>query len=250
MTIQKNQFLGLNLKQLLLATSALGFTSISNAALFDCVTEPGYCIGEGDTVIFKYAGTSSTMGLFGTVEVIGDSIVSFPTNFRAESLDGAGGVSVNDNGAVQVIAKDGYQINGINIVERGDYLLSGAGSSVDVDGWSDVWDWNDVVFGPTVQQTLSITGDLTINDSNIQNWSGATSFDLSGSTWDGINHLGLSLQNNLYATTDSSGDIAWIEKKIAAGGIDLSVITVVPVPAAVWLFSSGLLGLIGIARRK
>ena len=101
-----------------------------------------------------------------------------------------------------------------------------------------------------VQQSLTVTGDLTINDSNTHTWSAATSFDLTGSTWDGINHLGLSLQNNLYATTDSAGDIAWIEKKIAAGGIDLSVITVVPIPAAAWLFASGLLGLIGIARRK
>ena len=115
MTVQTNKFIGLDLKQLLLASSIMGFSSISNAALFDCVSEPGTCIGEGDTVIFKYAGTSSTMGLFGTVEVIGDSIVSFPTDFRAESLNGlsgvGGSVSVNDNGAVQVIAKDGYQIN-------------------------------------------------------------------------------------------------------------------------------------------
>jgi hypothetical protein len=37
------------------------------------------------------------------------------------------------------------------------------------------------------------------------------------------------------------------------GGMDLSNITaytVVPVPAAVWLFGSGLLGLVGVARRK
>ena len=33
-------------------------------------------------------------------------------------------------------------------------------------------------------------------------------------------------------------------------GIEISQIAAVPVPAAVWLFGSGLLGLIGIARRK
>jgi len=32
--------------------------------------------------------------------------------------------------------------------------------------------------------------------------------------------------------------------------IDVQVVSAVPVPAAVWLFGSGLLGLIGIARRK
>ena len=248
--MKNNKFLGLSFKQLLLITSSFGISSVCNAALFDCVSEAGYCIGEGDTVTFKYVGTSSSIGLFGTVEVIGDSIVSFPTDFRAESL-GGGADSVNDNGVVQVIAKSGYQIDGVNILERGDYLMTGTGASVDVDGWSDIWDWNDV-FGPSVQQNLDITGDLTIIDSNIHTWQGSTSFDLTESTWDGINHIGLGLQNNLYAATTTEGEVAWIEKKLAAGGIDLSVITtaVVPVPGAVWLFGSGLLGLVGIARRK
>ena len=34
------------------------------------------------------------------------------------------------------------------------------------------------------------------------------------------------------------------------GGVDNWSVTVVPIPAAVWLFGSGLIGLIGIARRK
>lgn len=256
MMIQNNKFTGLNFKQLLLITSSLGACTVSNAALFDCASEPGYCIGEGDTVIFKFAGTTSSIGLFGTVEVIGDSIVSFPTEFRAESLDGgvdSNGetVSVNDNGTVQVIAKSGYQIEAVNVIEIGDYLMSGANSTVDVDGWSKVYDWSDLLFGASVQQNLDITGDLTIIDSNTHNWEAATSFDLTGSTWDGINHIGLQLQNNLSAYTSADGDIAWIEKKITGGGIDLSVITtVIPVPAAAWLFASGLIGLIGFARRR
>ena len=254
MVLQNSRFKGLNFKQLLFLTSSLGIAFASpatNAALFDCSSEPGYCIGEGDTVIFKYTGTTSSMGLFGTIEVIGDSIVSFPTVFRADSL-GGGADSIDDNGAVQVIAKSGYQIDGVNILERGDYLMTGAGASVDVDGWSDVWDWNDLIFGPSVQQNLDIAGDLTIIDSNPHTWTGSTSFDLTGSSWDGINHIGLALQNNLYASTSAEGERAWIEKKIIGGGVDLSIDTsvVVPVPAAVWLFGSGLLGLVGIARRK
>ncbi len=252
MSLKNDKYKGLNLKQLLLITSSLGIistSSVANAALFDCASEPGYCIGVGDTVIFKYAGTTSTMGLFGTIEVIGDSIVSFPTDFRAESLDGQGSVSTNDNGAIQVTAKAGYKIDGVNILERGDYLMSGAGASVDVAGWANVWDWNNL-WGPSVDQTLAISGDLTIQDGLIHTWQGATAFDLSGTTWDGINQIGLQLQNNLLASTALAGEVAWIEKKLVGGGIDLSVITTVPVPAAVWLFGSGLIGLIGFARRK
>ncbi|MES0328004.1 MAG: VPLPA-CTERM sorting domain-containing protein [Gammaproteobacteria bacterium] len=241
----------INIKQFMLITSSLGISSVSNAALFDCVSEAGYCIGEGNTVIFKYAGTTSSIGLFGTVEVIGDSIVSFPTDFRAESVDGEGTALLSDNGTVQVIAKSGYQIDGVNIKEIGDYLMTGAGSTVDVDGWSKIYDWNNILFGESVQQNLDITGDLTIIDSSTHTWDAATSFDLTGSNWDGINHIGLQLQNNLSAYTSADGDIAWIEKKITGGSIDFSVATtVIPVPAAVWLFGSGLLGLAGMARRK
>jgi len=32
--------------------------------------------------------------------------------------------------------------------------------------------------------------------------------------------------------------------------VDVQVVPAVPVPAAVWLFGSGLLGLVGVARRR
>ena len=84
-----NQTVIMNFVQRALAVFAfLVFTPLSNAALFDCSSEPGYCIGEGDTVIFKYTGTESSMGLFGTLQVVGDSILASPTDFRAESLNG------------------------------------------------------------------------------------------------------------------------------------------------------------------
>ena len=36
----------------------------------------------------------------------------------------------------------------------------------------------------------------------------------------------------------------------STGGFKFAVATVVPIPAAVWLFGSGLIGLVGLARRK
>jgi hypothetical protein len=241
-----NKFYGLYFKQLLLITSCLSTSFASNAALFDCVSVPNFCIGEGDTVIFKYAGSTSSIGLFGRVEVRGNNLVSFPTDFRAESLNSAGAVTVSDNYDIQIIARPGYQIDELKILERGDYYMKGIGTSVGVNGLFSVYDSNDI-FGTPADQILVITGDLTIIDESLHTWTGTASFDLAGADWNGINDITLSLQNNLNATANTLGDIAWIEKKIVGVGL---ITTPVPVPAAVWLFGSGLLGLAGLARRK
>lgn len=219
--------------------------------MFDCVSEPGYCIGEGNTVIFKYAGTASSAGLFGTLEFFGDSVVTSPADFRAESVDGAGTDSVSDNTSIQVIAKPGYMIGNVSISENGRYQMSGTTGSVavDVDALFDVFDQNDV-FGPSIQQGLIVSGDLATIDGGIHTWTGLTNFDLTDPAWDDINHLGIILQNNLIATSSVQDDIAWIEKN-TDGGIELTVITTaVPAPAAIWLFAPGFLGLINLALRR
>jgi hypothetical protein len=59
----------------------------------------------------------------------------------------------------------------------------------------------------------------------------------SGSTWYGVNSVSPAATNAL--------DITFTDGSILA--VDARV---VPVPAAVWLFASGLLGLIGMSRRK
>lgn len=54
----------------------------------------------------------------------------------------------------------------------------------------------------------------------------------------------------LYGTTMEIIQVPWTVPNDQAGWLLVSEATVVPVPAAVWLFGSGLLGLIGVARRK
>ena len=77
-------------------------------------------------------------------------------------------------------------------------------------------------------------GDLTAVSGN----SGDTGFDAA-----------LTLESVLELRIINSEDPSWNGPSLAATlGIDN--ITAVPVPAAFWLFGSGLLGLIGIARRK
>jgi hypothetical protein len=55
----------------------------------------------------------------------------------------------------------------------------------------------------------------------------------------------LSIQNDLFAVADTGIEIAKIQKKLVE--IDT---TVVPLPAAAWMFGAAILGFAGMARRK
>jgi len=76
--------------------------------------------------------------------------------------------------------------------------------------------------------TIALTGSnwftLAISTDGGTNWSSDTGYDY--------------LENNTYNVYFADGSVLEID------------VRVVPVPAAVWLFGSGLLGLVGVARRK
>jgi hypothetical protein len=142
-------------------------------------------------------------------------------------------------------------LDAIDVGEVGDYRMTAGGTSVDIDGWLRVFDWFDPVpvFGTEESANLLVSGVLNIQDGALHNWSASAGFDLTTATWDGLDHVGLTLQNNLSAVSMASGESAWIQKK--AVGVEVSISTsVIPVPGAVWLFGSGLLGLAGVARKR
>jgi hypothetical protein len=92
---------------------------------------------------------------------------------------------------------------------------------------------------PQTGQGLSNTGPFTFsNDPNYTYyWSGTQSTINTNAAWylrtsDGIQDYGAKLDTN----------VAW--------AVHTGDVSAVPVPAAVWLFGSGLLGLTGMARRK
>lgn len=229
---------------LLLAASI--FSSSSQAVFFDCTTSPGTCTAAGDTVIFSFAGTSDTMGLFGQLQVIGDSIFASPTDFRAHSKNGGpegiNGETADANGYIQVTAKEGYKIEAIDILEIGDYMMTAGDTDVSVTGMAAYWEWGNLASYSA--SALNVTGLDGVRDGNAHIWQAA---------WEassiGLFDIGLELQNNLSATTLNDGEEAWVEKKLSEVKVGITT-TVVPVPAAVWLFGSGLIALIGFARRQ
>ncbi|MBT8421666.1 MAG: hypothetical protein HKN56_05425 [Gammaproteobacteria bacterium] len=193
---------------------------------------------DGDNVRFTYDDST----LYGTATVVGDSIFFQPTNFRAESLNGAGPVSVSEMLTVRVeVLTAGFWLDEFALLEQGDYFLNGAGASVSAGGSFEVAsnlsafsDSNATSAGALATQ--GVTTEWTI-ESNIK------LTDTVG--WFGDFDVDVSIDNDLIAETLASGEEAWIQKKF--GGVGLSV-TAVPVPAAAWLFMSAL-GMMGGLRR-
>lgn len=196
----------------------------------------------GDDVSFTFDDAS----LFGSATVVGNSLVFSPTNFRAESTNEAGSDLVSETLNIEVeVTTPGVRIGGLALVEKGDYRLDGGDASVTASGRLQVVSrtQTDGLFPLNGSTIFNATG-LTTQGATT-GWSGSAAVDITG--WGGDTSVRAQIQNNLSATTLQNGEAAWIEKKL--GDVSLDV-TLVPVPAALWLFGSGLLGLVGVARRR
>ncbi len=210
---------------------------------------------SGQATIVTLVGTDVSFTfddatLFGSGIVVGNSLVFQPPAFKAESLNGAGAVTASDTLIIDVVATTpGYDITSLAMQEQGDYRRKGVDASVAASGRLGV------------TSTTTTCGILACNDASIFNvaglgdtggatvaWSGGTSVNLADTAgWGSDTSLQISFQNNLSATTLNGGEEAFIQKKL--GGVGL-IVNPVPVPAALWLFGSGLLALAGVSRRR
>lgn len=224
---------------------------------------------SGTAIDFYYDSTQAGLALFGPPSVgttttvvngttiIRDSLVFTPA-FRAESNDGIGTHTgtptdiLTGNFAFQTVAKSStYVYDQVRIAEFGTYFTNGAGTSVDVDGGVQIVDFNDPVFGPTANGFL-VASDLTQSNGSQQTWEALGIADMTGAEWNGTKSLLVTMTNNLSAVSLTPGTSAWIQKNVTGDGIMMHVdtIVVVPVPAAAWMFGSGLLMLLAGARKR
>jgi hypothetical protein len=221
-------------------------TILLSSLLFASAAQSAIITQYGTDISFTYSDST----LFGTGNVVGNSISFLPTNFLAESLNGIGAVSLTDTLNVTVQSTTaGYAMNMFTLAELGDYRLSGATASVDASSRFMA------VSGTTSCGTLACSDSGIFSAGTLANATGAlTDWNLGGTLdlaatagWGSDTKVILQLQNNLLASTGAQGEVAFIQKKL--GGVGITV-NPVPVPAAVWLFGSGLIGLVGLARRK
>jgi len=193
------------------------------------------------------------MGLFGSPTVTGNTIFFTPTDFIAQSTNGDGTFLTSSTINVVITPNQGKALTSLALTERGDYSLDGEGSSVGIGGQLRAFSMNDPI---NVEDSSFITSasNLTINDNLYHNWTAGAGVDLTGAQWQKTSAVDMTLENVLEATTngDSFPSKAFIQKKFTGVGITVGLVppASVPVPAALWLFGSGLVGLIGVARRE
>ncbi|MDO9466303.1 MAG: FxDxF family PEP-CTERM protein [Thiobacillus sp.] len=210
--------------------------AFSGAALAASVTL------SGATVDFTF--DDAMLGLFGPANVSGNSLYFTPTNFKAQSLNGAGFALTSETMNIKVSAHSDWLFSSIGLLEKGDYLLLGAGSMADVTGQMRIFD----VATPLVDITTSIVSTNPLNQTGLptRNWNAMVSTDLSA--WTTTQTINVTIENLLLASTGAMPSLAFVEKKF----VGLSVVTA-PIPEAetyaMMLVGLGLVGFAAMRRR-
>ena len=195
---------------------------------------------------------------------------------------------VSINASASVVSTD-WQVSGDNLVTQDttsglewlsftqtintsrDYVLSQLSSGGQYDGWRYATDnevvdlWTNFGFDLSINQSPTVgvasaglisAANLLGNTSNLLNSSiydyGAIGVTANLVGIDQYNVMGAwhyLVDNSTYYATVVSPNYVLTDSLTPAGHY-LVRTSVVPVPAAVWLFGSGLIGIIGIARRK
>ena len=206
---------------------------------------------DGDNLTFTYDDST----LFGSANIVGNSIFFLPNNFSAQSVNNQGSTLSSDIVDVQIRVRDEtiHLMDRFILYESGDYKISDSTASVDVSAQFMVTSFERTcdshgIFVCNQSEIFGATENF-IDDNQLRDWTLTGFIDLDALTlWGDDSYVNVRIQNNLYATALEQGDIAQIEKKFGVIGIQVEL-QPIPLPAAAWLFGSALVGL-GLVRRR
>lgn len=199
----------------------------------------------GPNVTYQY--DDALVGLFGLPSLSGNSLIFTPTNFKAQSHNGAGIASATGTIHVKIFANAGFLFPSISVHEKGDYYLIGSDAQVAVGGQIRAFSLSNP-HAPHVTDPIVATAPLTVTTSlssfSTTNWEANATVN-TPTSWstDGVN---LTIENILLAYTASPGSSAFIEKKFVGTAI---VITPIPEADTYAMMLAGL-GLIGWMTRR
>lgn len=201
---------------------------------------------NGTTVDFLIDDAQSGLALYGGLPtVVADSLLFFPTTFRAQSNNGAGTVSTFATINFEVRSHNAATVDlgSIAVSEIGDYSITGAGGYVSA--VAQLGATNLQALGPSFVQDIEQTGLLTATGAHP--WSLETEIDFLLAWQRPTDRVRIDLQNNLAATSLLNPSESWIQKKFEGLRVDVAV---VPLPAGLPLLLSGLTGLVALMRRR
>jgi hypothetical protein len=182
---------------------------------------------SGSTDYFDWQNGQCLYGLFGDPMLVGgNTLVFFPSNFRAESIDGQTGF-VSDSLEFELIAHPGFSFQSISITEYGDYGILGDGR-VQVSGELSL---ENLDTDESLNNGLAATPAMPVI-SGQGTWQAWTQLDIDPLDWTRIK---ITLQNDLLAVS-GFGSAAWIEKKVLGQTVAIQII---PEPATIATLSIG-----------
>lgn len=188
---------------------------------------------SGSADFFDWQNGQSLNGLFGDPMLVGgNTLVFFPSNFRAEATDGQT-AAVSDRLEFELILHAGFSLDNISVTEYGDYGILGTGQ-VDVSG---------AVSAQNMDTTDIINSSLATTYYDQGTWQGQALLDIVPPDWTRVK---ITLENDLFAIA-GCGSVAWIEKKVIGNAIAIQII---PEPATVAMLTIGSLLMLRNSRSK
>ncbi|MEZ5447251.1 MAG: VPLPA-CTERM sorting domain-containing protein [Gammaproteobacteria bacterium] len=217
----------------MIATTLLGSYSVAQAAL----------VKTGTTVEYTIVNDGDLAAVGGSASIVGDQLQFFFNGFKATDTNGGPPQLKNLTLTIEVRSiTSGNPLTNPSLYEEGDLLVLDTLPSINT---------FTRVFGQLSAANQQPPNGLETDnfsfqesDTNLnEDWSISESLE-NVAGWD-TDFIVMTFQNNLIASAILIDDLAFIEKKFAS-----ITVTAVPVPAAVWLLGSALLGLGMIRRRK
>jgi hypothetical protein len=181
---------------------------------------------------FSWENGNNETNLFGDPIPIGNKLVFFPSNYRAESTGGVPDQAF-DKISVDIIAAGNLNITAINIQEIGDYAILGQGASVQASGGLVVTPINFSAANPADPKAdaLDTTPNFPVT-SGSGLWSGNAT--VTYTLENGVKKIHLTFDNTLQATSDGDST-SLIDKKLTQG----IIIEIIPEPTTIGLLLCG-----------
>lgn len=202
----------------------------------------------GPNVCYEYESTQTATTLTGQPTRVGDSMEFLAPAFVATSSGGAGWIT---SGPANFIFSRVYTVSALDEIttftvgEEFDYEIITGGevrATLYTQARSNILATDGTSVSPP---DFVATGDSAGNQIN-----GITALLYPAFVFAGpASDMQVSIQNTLRAFTDSPGQLASIQKKFTLVTNTILSPEIVPVPAAIWLFGSGL-GVVGLVRRR